>query len=136
LDKVARDPLTIDVHGNQNGLLRTSACFRMSGTLTCNSCHNPHEREKGNAGLFSQRCMSCHNSDVHVDFRKQTGISDEALKSNCIDCHMPLKSSAKVAVMLPGDVVPTAALIRSHRIAVYPGETNRILNSMAAPQKN
>jgi mono/diheme cytochrome c family protein len=30
LDKVARDPLTIDVHGNQNGLLRASACFRMS----------------------------------------------------------------------------------------------------------
>jgi hypothetical protein len=79
--------------------------------------------------------MSCHTTDVHVDFRKQTGISDEGLKNNCIDCHMPLKPSSKVAVMLPGDPVPTAALIRSHRIAVYPGETNRILNTMVAPQK-
>jgi hypothetical protein len=47
IDTTAPDPKHIDVHANQYGLLRASKCFRMSNTMTCNTCHNTHENEKG-----------------------------------------------------------------------------------------
>ena len=129
LDTVAPDPATIDVHGNQNGLLRASKCFRMSETLTCNTCHNTHETERGNTALFSRHCISCHNSG-HQVLCKLTDKVGPAIKNNCVDCHMPLIPSRKIAVYLPGSNAPTAALIRSHLISIYPDETNRVLDFM------
>lgn len=110
-------PAQIDVHGNQYGLLRSSACFKNSTTLTCNSCHNTHQPERGNLKLLSQRCMSCHSQE-HQSFctKKLPAVK---LIANCIDCHMPLQPSRAIAVFLPGKSAPTAALIRSHHIAVY-----------------
>ncbi|MEJ7587876.1 MAG: cytochrome c3 family protein [Ferruginibacter sp.] len=129
------DPNSIDVHGNQNGLLISSKCFSRSTTLTCNTCHNTHENEKGNPALFSQRCMSCHTLE-HGNFCKMTDLSSDVLKSNCIDCHMPLKPSRAIAVFLPGGTAPTAAMIRSHLISIYPDETNRILDLIKKKQKS
>ncbi len=129
LDTTAPDPEKIDVHGNQYGLLRASKCFKMSETLTCNSCHDPHKNEKGKTALFSQRCMSCHNQghEASCPMEKKIGKS---IVSNCIDCHMPLKPSRAIAVFLPGSAVPTAAMIRSHYISVYPQETEKLLKQM------
>jgi hypothetical protein len=126
LDPIPPDPNNIDVHGNQNGLLRASNCFRVSATLTCNTCHNTHETERGKTALFSQRCMNCHNEE-HGSFCTMNRLPAEELKKNCIDCHMPLYPSQKISVILEGEKAPTAALIRSHYINVYPGETNKIL---------
>lgn len=126
VDTSAPAPEKIDVHGNQYGLLRASKCFKMSATLTCGSCHNTHKNEKGNTVLFSQRCMTCHNSEDQI-FCKLKQPKD-ILASNCIDCHMPLKPSRAIAVFLPGATIPTAALIRSHFIDIYPEETKRILD--------
>lgn len=114
----------IDVHGNQYGLLRASKCFRMSETMTCNTCHNSHENERGNTALFSQRCMSCHTKE-HGNFCKLKNSSAALLKQNCIDCHMLLQSSKAIAVFLPGTNMPVAALIRSHLIGIYPTQTKK-----------
>jgi hypothetical protein len=127
MDTTAPNPDNIDVHANQYGLLRASKCFRMSSTLTCNSCHSTHENEKGKTTLFSQRCMACHNKE-HGTFCKINPSLVTSIKSNCIDCHMPLKSSRAIAVMLPGDNIPTAALIRSHYISIYPEESKKIID--------
>jgi len=126
VDTTAPDPDHIDVHGNQYGLLRASKCFRMSETMSCNTCHNSHEMERGKTALFSQRCMSCHSLE-HRNFCTLKNISNNLLKSNCVDCHMPLKSSRAIAVFLPGGTVPIAAMIRSHLIKIYPEETKRML---------
>lgn len=126
LDTARPDPNTIDVHGNQNGLLRSSKCFRMSEILTCNTCHNTHEDERGKTALFSQRCMTCHNT-AHGPICKMTATLGPEINNNCIDCHMPLKASRIIAVFLPGENAPTAAMIRSHLISIYPEETNKIL---------
>lgn len=135
IDTLATDPNKIDVHGNQYGLLRASKCFQLSQTLTCNSCHNTHEKERGNLALFSQRCMTCHNKeqDKFCPMEKTLG---PAITNNCIDCHMPIKPSKAIAVFLPESSSPTAALIRSHYIKIYPEETKQLIPLIKASGKS
>ena len=121
-DTSVPDTKSIDVHGNQFGLLSESKCFKMSSTLTCVTCHNPHENERGKVALFSQRCMTCHNKE-HGTFCKINPAQVSSITTNCIDCHMPRQPSMSIAVLLPGAIVPTAALIHTHFIKVYPEET-------------
>ena len=118
----------IDVHGNQYGLLEESKCFRLSLTMTCVTCHNTHENERGKVELFSQRCMTCHNKE-HGTFCKINQLPVSSIKSNCVDCHMPKQPSMAVALLLPGNQVPTAALIHTHLIKIYPEETKKFLGN-------
>lgn len=126
VDTVAPNTDQIDVHGNQYGLLRASRCFKTS-EMTCVTCHNTHENEKGKVTLFSQRCMSCHNTP-HGNNCKLAKTLGNTINSNCIDCHMPLKTSRVIAVQLHGDSLPVAASIRSHYISIYPDETRRLMS--------
>jgi hypothetical protein len=128
VDTTGVNPDSVDVHGNQYGLLRISKCFKMS-KMTCITCHNTHENEKAKIALFSQRCMSCHNNE-HGNLCKMNHTLGSVINTNCIDCHMPLKDSKAIAVQLHGDSIPTAALIRSHFIAIYPDETKRLITLM------
>ncbi len=52
-----------------------------------------------------------------------TASIGHSIALNCIDCHMPLKASKSISELLPGATSPTAALIRSHLIKIYPLET-------------
>ena len=127
-DTTFKDVNNIDVHGNQYGLLVASKCFKMSNTLTCSTCHNTHENEKGNTSLFSQRCMNCHNSEHAVACKMSKDLGDD-IKKNCIDCHMPEQPSMAIAVMLKGATSPTPALMRTHFIKVYADETKKYLTN-------
>src|SRR6478672_2892896 len=135
VDTSAPKPENIDVHGNQYGLMRASKCFRMTQTLTCNTCHNTHQKEKGQTALFSQRCMDCHNND-HGITCKLTKTIGPNITSNCIDCHMPLQPSKAIAVRLQGEEQPVAAMIRSHYVSIYPDETKKIIATLKRPNKN
>ncbi len=129
IDTIGRDVNSIDVHGNQYGLLASSKCFKMSATLTCNSCHNPHQNEKGKAATYAERCASCHN-DTHSGnvLCKMTGnLSKAALNANCVNCHMPEQPSMAIAVLLLGETGPTPALMHTHLVKNYPDETKKIL---------
>jgi hypothetical protein len=69
---------------NQLARLQQSACFQAS-EMTCASCHDPHQMERGDQQQFSSRCADCHQPN-------QCGMHDqlgERLTANCIDCHMP-----------------------------------------------
>jgi hypothetical protein len=132
IDTAGKYVPSIDVHGNQFGLLASSKCFIRS-QLTCLSCHNPHDKERQNIALFSQRCMNCH-SEAHDNFCKVNVDKSIDIKTNCIDCHMPKERSMAIAVLLQGDEVPTAALLRSHFISIYPDETKKFLEQ--AKKKN
>lgn len=126
-DTAAKDVTNIDVHGNQYGLLSASKCFK-SSQMTCGTCHSPHENETGNKAVFSQHCMSCHNTE-HNNFCKiATRSNREAISKNCIDCHMPEQSSKAIMVLLEGQNIPTSAVMRSHFISVYPEETKKFLS--------
>jgi hypothetical protein len=128
---------TLDVHGNQYGLLTSSRCFRQS-QMDCSSCHNPHVNEANNPKLFSQRCMTCHNPAAHntCTVKPAPGL---VLSDNCIDCHMPALPSQKIVLTLaaspsrPGNPTgaaglsassePISNLVRTHHIAIYPAAT-------------
>lgn len=113
----------IDVHGNQYGLLAMSKCFKNSQVMTCNSCHSAHADQRGNLAAFSQRCVSCHTTaHAPVD-----GVEKATLTNNCIDCHMPLETSKSIAFLLKNSEVPTAALMRTHVVAIYPNETAKFI---------
>ncbi|MES2881120.1 MAG: hypothetical protein V4676_03155, partial [Bacteroidota bacterium] len=93
-------------------------------TLTCNSCHRAHNNERGNKQIFSQRCITCHNT-AEAKFTTPTHSQIVSIEKNCIDCHMPAQPSRAINVLLQGEEVPRASLIRSHYVAIYPGETKK-----------
>jgi nitrate/TMAO reductase-like tetraheme cytochrome c subunit len=118
----------IDVHGNQYGQLAGSKCF-VKSEMNCSSCHNPHENERGKAALLSQRCLSCHTPE-HKNISKSSTAIVSVINQNCIDCHMPRQPSRSIAVLLQGAKEPSAALMRTHLIKIYPDESKKILDSI------
>ena len=122
---------TLDVHGNQYGLLVASKCFRLSGDkITCSTCHNTHENERGNLAVFSQRCMSCHNPDKANFCTMASSLGKAAIIGNCIDCHMPNKPSQVLNVKTQDEDAHKPAVIRSHFISIYPSESKKIIQLM------
>ena len=128
---VARKTGVMDVHGNQLGVLAASKCFQMSKTMTCTTCHDPHKNETGNTLIFSQRCMSCHTSQ----HKMIEGLSDDVIKSNCIDCHMPLQESTSISFLLQNKTQPVNAIMRTHYITVYNDETKKFIEHNASSHK-
>jgi hypothetical protein len=122
LPKYNKDSVaSLDVHGNQYGLMTASACFKNS-RMTCSSCHNVHGKEVNEPALFSQRCMNCHNGSVNnkqtiCRFKPPAGM---VLSSNCIDCHMPNLPSKAIFLQMANASKSTADLVRTHRVAIYP----------------
>ena len=125
-DTVGRNVADIDVHGNQFGLLAASKCFQRS-EMTCTSCHNPHENEKGKLAVISTRCINCHSIE-HGKQCKMTTTIGSTINKNCIDCHMPKQASRSIAVLLQESKMPTAVLMRTHLIKIYPDETKKFLS--------
>jgi hypothetical protein len=125
INPASPDAGSIDVHGNQLGLLKLSQCF-IKSNLTCISCHNIHENENGKTEIFSQRCMNCHSTG-HEKTCTMTATIGPVIKQNCIDCHMPRQPSHAVSVYLEGSFVTTPALMRTHFIKPYPEETNKVM---------
>ena len=127
-DALSKDAASIDVHGNQYGLLAASKCFQVSKTMTCITCHNVHENEQQKRELFSQRCISCHNSDHKGDIIcKMTKQMGNTINENCTGCHMPQLPSKAIAVLLQGSDTVTPATMHTHLIKNYPDETKKIL---------
>ena len=126
-DDVVLNSSEIDVHGNQVGLLKASKCFKMSAAMTCSTCHNTHENERGKTELFSQRCINCHNTSGEK-FKTATHSQINSVEKNCIDCHMPAQPSKAIAVFLQGEETPKTSLLRSHFIGIYRDEIKKIIN--------
>jgi hypothetical protein len=119
LPAVAADSTTrFDVHGNQFNLLKQSACFLKSSSITCSTCHDPHGNANVPVAVYSQKCMGCH-TEAAGNFCTVTLAAGIALKENCIDCHMPKEASGSISFQLSGNTASSSYLLRSHRIAVY-----------------
>jgi predicted CXXCH cytochrome family protein len=124
------DPAKLDVHGNQNTLLASSKCFLMSN-MDCTTCHNVHVKENPNLVIYSQLCVKCHNEANH-NFCKMAPKLGALIKNNCIDCHMPLKPSNVIGIASSAGKKEIPYMVRTHRIAIYPEETKKILTFMNA----
>ena len=126
-DNIVLNSSEIDVHGNQVGLLKASKCFKISSAMTCSTCHNTHENERGKTELFSQRCISCHNT-ASEKFKTVTHSQITAIERNCIDCHMPSQPSKSIAVFLQGEETPRTSELRSHYVGIYQDEIKKFIN--------
>ncbi len=113
-----RNSSQFDVHGNQSQLLAQSKCFRRAAQMTCSTCHDPHVNASNNVSMYSQKCMSCH-SEANHNFCPKAATLGESIKSNCIDCHMPMQSSRAISFQLSGQQERSSYMLRNHRIAVY-----------------
>lgn len=124
---------TLDVHGNQYGLLTASKCFKVSSQMDCSSCHNVHQNEVNSPELFSQRCTVCHTQTKHssATLAAATGMQ---LSNNCIDCHMPMLPSQKIVLNVSGTENTVPDLVRTHRVGIYPEITSRFLKKVKAVQ--
>jgi hypothetical protein len=118
---------SLDVHGNQYGLLTASKCFRLSDQLDCSSCHNPHVNEHGKMEVYSQRCLSCHSGNNGQHFCALPEVKTRGLSANCIDCHMPALPSNAITLQISGEARLVHDLVRTHRVAVYPDATKEYL---------
>ena len=116
-----------DVHGNQYGLLSQSKCFLESKTMDCTSCHDSHTIEIESLSRQSEKCLSCHGEGKKnfCTIKVPNGI---VLKDNCIDCHMPKKASGVIGFYLSGKSEISPYLLRTHRIGIYPEETQKIIS--------
>jgi len=119
----APDPNSIDVHGNQSGLLAASKCFLMSN-MDCATCHDVHKNQSASLAAYSQRCIKCHNAANHNFCTMQPASVTAA---NCIDCHMPLKPSGAIEITSAGNKKENPYLVRTHYITIYPAETKKVL---------
>jgi len=133
---------TLDVHGNQYGLLTASKCFRMSDRLDCSSCHNPHVNEHGKMEIYSQRCIACHNSNGASGGNGGGGhtcsfppVIAKGLTTNCIDCHMPALPSNAITLQLSGEARLVHDLVRTHRVAIYPDAAKEYMSHLTPARK-
>jgi len=106
--------------------LKASKCFMKSNTLTCNTCHNSHQKERGNLLLFSSRCITCHDTKAE-SFKTVTHKQLSSPEQNCVSCHMPQYPSKAIAVFLEGGETPLASLIRTHFISIYRDEVKKFM---------
>jgi hypothetical protein len=119
---------TLDVHGNQYGLLTSSKCFKMS-EMDCSSCHDVHVKETNKLEVFSARCMNCHKEGSDA-FCKQPAIFGLVLSKNCIDCHMPALPSRQVFLQSSGSVKSTPFFVRTHLVGIYKKQIESFLEKI------
>jgi hypothetical protein len=107
---------TLDVHGNQYGLLTSSKCYIKSISMDCSTCHDVHTNQYKNPNLFSSKCISCHSGVEHKTREIKNII---ALSDNCIDCHMPVLASKKIQLNVKVGEQLLPDYLRSHYISIY-----------------
>lgn len=120
---------TLDVHGNQYGLLTASKCFKMSRQLDCVSCHNPHVNEANSPKIFSQRCIACHAKTTHTSFSLPASTR-VLLADNCIDCHMPMLPSKKIVLNVANSQSVVPDVVRTHKVGIYSEKTKEYLEKI------
>src|SRR5690606_24995573 len=68
--------------------LMASRCFKASGTLSCLSCHDPHEDARpASDPSYTRVCLSCHKPETQGSTECR-----RAAKENCLPCHMQAAS--------------------------------------------
>jgi len=76
---------------NQMSRLRMSECFQQS-EMTCTTCHDPHQNQRGKKQLFNQACLQCHE----VQHCGQADSLGSSIADRCTECHMPVSANTDI----------------------------------------
>ena len=81
--------------------LRKSTCFIKSGKLSCTTCHNPHDIQRGEAAVihYDQACRTCHANQLQVTI----AAKQHTAAGNCAGCHMPKRRTEDVVHVVMTD---------------------------------
>jgi predicted CXXCH cytochrome family protein len=101
--------------------LRKSACYAQSrGSLSCVSCHNPHEPSSTPAARrrYTEACQGCHQSAI----RKLVEARRHPVSQDCASCHMPKRRPSDAThtsitdhfIQARSTADPTGALVEKH----------------------
>jgi tetratricopeptide (TPR) repeat protein len=99
---------------NQVHYLRESKCFQKNDELTCLTCHNPHR--PSSSAEVADACLKCHKAPDCGDHDRLP----IAVRSQCVDCHMPRFTRIQVFFETEDDQYVPAIRPHQHRIGVYP----------------
>ncbi|MDA1013889.1 MAG: tetratricopeptide repeat protein [Planctomycetota bacterium] len=95
--------------------MHQSSCYRQSNTMTCTTCHNPHDSPPApqKAAYYRDKCLSCHaeTGGCQLDETKRLAKNPQ---NDCVSCHMPKADTD----------IPHFAFTH-HRIAVEHSPHNR-----------
>ena len=97
--------MTVVGHSEQ---LEQSPCYQQSETLTCLTCHNPHQTPapEQRSAYYRTICLDCHQmADCRVDPAVREFQSSD---NDCTHCHMPIG---------PTDIIHLA--FTHHRIGIH-----------------
>jgi hypothetical protein len=126
------DTAHLDVHGNQFQLLQSSKCY-LNSKMDCATCHDPHISNSGNGAMFTQKCLTCHNTPGQVTCKMAGHLSDSLMKKNCIGCHMPALPTKIISVQVSDKLPSVQFFVHTHHIATYPEEVKKIMNYIRKP---
>ncbi len=118
-ETVLKEPRTLDVHGNQYGLLKASACFEKTETMLCTTCHDPHKPQRGATAMFNEKCMGCHMANKNIAGCTEKKNRETGMGTDCISCHMPMLDSKSMRIAVGKDSTGTAVQVRTHLIGIY-----------------
>lgn len=114
----------VGVHSNtQLPRLNRSKCYQAS-EMGCTDCHNPHQFERGDLRLFSERCLACHDAEACGKFP----LLGSSIVENCIDCHMPRREMSDI-VLQAGDQQHIPPM-RDHYIRIWDDASRDYLKSL------
>ena len=67
--------------------LMASLCFSRSQSLSCITCHDPHEDARKDTEFYVAKCLECHQAATEpgADCLREA-------RQNCLPCHMPRAS--------------------------------------------
>ena len=102
--RLANEQMRIVGHVEQ---MHTSECYKQTETLTCTTCHDPHDpiSSENKVDFYRSICLGCHQDQ---SCGKPLDQRIQLAENSCYQCHMP---KAKTNV--------THAALHHHRIGIH-----------------
>lgn len=80
--------------------MHASRCYTQSDSLTCTTCHNPHQSPAASEKVqyYRQACIQCHDNDSTSCGLPESERRIQSPDDDCSGCHMP-KSDTEIPHM-------------------------------------
>ena len=118
---------------NQVRYLKESRCYQQSESLTCTTCHDPHQKShRGDTVKTTRSCFACHNRSSCGEQQR----IPEPLRGKCTECHMPKRTKTQIAFDTEDGNIGFPAPRFEHRIGIYPEAGKELLVDWYKSQPN